>query len=693
VVILKSNKSWSISCILILILCSTLAFAADYETKWIAVGNLHDWFSNIGTEVETGRTFIIRDIQDGLRWPARFGDQDCKVSQALWIGARDYYDARSELTYSHKVVQAGPRNYDADNEFMPANFKMIGRFETPLVIINDIMASKLDSIENLDEIDPALPVDRMIYSVVNTSIGVTVTRKIFAFSQKYHDNYFINEYTFKNTGIIDEQGTLNQQTLNDVMFFFMRRYGISREGCLYGYNWLPISCSWGLNTMYDARNEYPESATGPTWADDAPPRCLFSWHGRHSEAEFDNIGGPYFSGDGHIGAAQYAGVITLHAQKSAYDMSDDPYQPATTYYYDSDAQFIFNHDQYDEAKMVQEYEVMMAGHPETRHADAVGDGFADQYMGTPGGFSQSQGFGPYNLEVGDSVRIVIAEGVAGLSRELCYEIGANWLAETGSYTLPSGSSTSDRDEYKNAWVATGQDSLFQTFYRALDAYKNGISIPQPPHPPEIFVVETGSDRIVLQWANNSEMHPEFAGYKLYRAEGSTESDYQLIFQCDKNNLVNLFEDLNVVPETDYFYYITAFDDGSTNDIQPGVPLESSKFYTMTSKPARLFLIGIESDNLNIIPTEFTLNQNYPNPFNPSTTISFGIPKASHVSIDIYDINGKLVDSPVDAYYEAGTHSHVWTAQNNTGGPLASGIYFYQMKAGTTILHKKLVLVR
>ena len=43
----------------------------------------------------------------------------------------------------------------------------------------------------------------MVFNVVNTTMGVTLTRRIMAFSQQYHDNYYIKEYTFKNTGYVD----------------------------------------------------------------------------------------------------------------------------------------------------------------------------------------------------------------------------------------------------------------------------------------------------------------------------------------------------------------------------------------------------------------------------------------------------------------------------------------------------------
>jgi len=79
-----------------------------------------------------------------------------------------------------------------------------------------------------------------------------------------------------------------------------------------------------------------------------------------------------------------------------------------------------------------------------------------------------------------------------------------------------------------------------------------------------------------------------------------------------------------------------------------------------------------------IPTEFRLSQNYPNPFNPSTTISFGLPADSRVSIIIYDMVGQKVMEINAKEYKAGNHEVSINA-----GTLSSGIYFYNFIAEGT----------
>lgn len=81
---------------------------------------------------------------------------------------------------------------------------------------------------------------------------------------------------------------------------------------------------------------------------------------------------------------------------------------------------------------------------------------------------------------------------------------------------------------------------------------------------------------------------------------------------------------------------------------------------------------------NILPWEYDLQQNYPNPFNPSTTIRFALPEAAEVSLNIYDLRGRLVSSFADQHLEAGYHDFVWSGRDKLGKSLAAGMYYCRM---------------
>jgi hypothetical protein len=100
------------------------------------------------------------------------------------------------------------------------------------------------------------------------------------------------------------------------------------------------------------------------------------------------------------------------------------------------------------------------------------------------------------------------------------------------------------------------------------------------------------------------------------------------------------------------------------------------------------IVSVEQNNSDNIPREFYLSQNYPDPFNPSTKISWQSPVNSFQTLKIYDVLGNEVSTLVDEYKSAGSYEIEWNA---SGFP--SGIYFYQLKAGSFIETKKMILLK
>ena len=89
----------------------------------------------------------------------------------------------------------------------------------------------------------------------------------------------------------------------------------------------------------------------------------------------------------------------------------------------------------------------------------------------------------------------------------------------------------------------------------------------------------------------------------------------------------------------------------------------------------------------IVPN-FELYQNYPNPFNPTTTIRYELPSSSMVRLSVYDILGREVSILVDERKNAGSYEVKFDGSN-----LSSGVYFYQLQAGTFVQSRKLLLLR
>jgi Secretion system C-terminal sorting domain len=124
----------------------------------------------------------------------------------------------------------------------------------------------------------------------------------------------------------------------------------------------------------------------------------------------------------------------------------------------------------------------------------------------------------------------------------------------------------------------------------------------------------------------------------------------------------------------------------------GVPIDNGVSDTVGAK----WVIFLYYDNSTIsgivkskeIPDQFILMQNYPNPFNPTTTINYSVPAVSLVTIKVYDLLGREVETLVNDEKNAGNYSTVFNA-----GKLSSGIYFYQLEAGHSIATKKMVLMK
>lgn len=648
--------------LLLLLVSGALAQPAQ-EVRWLRVGNLHSWYSSLGSELEIGRTGSETEQTDGMRWPAQYVWQDNVAGKAMWIGTTNFFDRKLNSTVPHKVVAVGTRGADPAGEIMPVSFRMIGRFRAPNVIVDGDPATENRLNDVLDEVDETLVPDRMIVNELNTSIGLTVTRKLMAFSQQNHDNYFIYDYVLKNTGIIDRQGTRDPKTLTGVVLYFQYRYALGKESFFLGF--APSNnVDWGRNTVNQVVGTNPA-------APDFEFRAQYSWYGKHSQSPVDDLGAPNHVLDGRLTSAKYIGFVTLHADKSATDKSDDPSQPSTTFYIGSDTGPQAS-NQFDPGLMTRKYEAMTKGHSPVSHADQIGEGFANIFGNDAGGFAQGQGFGPYDLAPGDSIHIVFAEAVDGLSREQCVALGKQWFDNAAPFTLPNGSTTSNRDQFKNAWVKTGIDSLYRTFRHAGQNFKNGYAIPQPPPPPSIFEVRSGGDRISLSWADNAASWPGFDGYKIYRATGKPDTTYTEIFSCNRANVVHTFDDVTARRGFDYYYYIVSKDDGSKNDVHPGVPLVSSKFYTMTNAPA--YLRRPAADDLADIRV-------VPNPYNirarelqfgsvaPDRIAFFGLPP--ECTIKIFTERGDLIET---LEHTDGSGDELWDSLTSSRQVVVSGLY-------------------
>jgi hypothetical protein len=128
-----------------------------------------------------------------------------------------------------------------------------------------------------------------------------------------------------------------------------------------------------------------------------------------------------------------------------------------------------------------------------------------------------------------------------------------------------------------------------------------------------------------------------------------------------------FVDINVEPGKTYSYYLAVQD-------------RDGRFVSRTSQATVPVLNA-------------ALGQNVPNPFNPATVIAFTLPAADHVTLSVYDSNGRLVKTLVDGVREFGTHEVEWKGLDRAGNSVGSGVYFYRLVTGNFRESRKMLLLK
>lgn len=688
----RDIKKYLILVTLVLSFMSTALFAQG-NTKWMAVGSLHNWYSDYGAEIEEG---LSSSQQFGLRWPANRKFMDMQAAKSLWIGVKNFTDASQfgGETFSHKVIHLGPR-VNGSNTFFPVEWKMISKFPTPSVFVDDFESYQLAA-EN-DEIDPDLPYDRMIYNEVNTQIGATIKRKIYQFGQEYHDNYIVQEVTIVNTGNVDGDPDIElpNTTLEDFYIYYQYRWAISRNTRYVIGN----SSGWGINTMCDVRGDGLGDEYGTS---DEDVRATFAWHGRYpSFTSYDNLGAPIWIPNtqgglisptdtvGRLGSSQFAGVVTLHADRNTSDRSDDKSQPSTTMFTESDADYNSQNDSFNPIKMTREYNIMSSGN-RPRHAWIVEpegnfiEAKSDPALGTTGGHSNANGYGPYTIAPGDSIKIVWAEAAAGLSWENNIKIGRQYKnGEINAFE-------------KNTHVLSGYDSLFQTFRRSIANWNdgNGFSIPQAPYPPSTFTVKSGGDKIDLFWEHTGE-GPAVSGFEIYRATGDWDSTYTLVHTAEPGE--TSYEDSLLIRGVDYYYHILSVGEESDNNgggmTPAGVKLKSSPFYTQSYDPANLKRPPGETlADFRIVPNPYIISADPNNllfPARENRLAFFDIP--GRCVIKIYTELGELI---YEILHEDGSGDEFWDLNTESNQLVVSGIYIAvvtDLDTGETGIQKFVVI--
>jgi len=244
----------------------------------------------------------------------------------------------------------------------------------------------------------------------------------------------------------------------------------------------------------------------------------------------------------------------------------------------------------------------------------------------------------YALNAGGDTYISSTSGIEYIDDE-----STGWLSGGSTYSTT------------NAIAGTEDDELYQTERYGDFSY----SVP----------LDNGSYDIVFKFA---EIYQDAQGARVFHVDMEGE---------------RIIRDLDIIFRTDQF---TAYDVVMPVDITDG---ELNIELINVTDNAKLSALEIRSEEGGLeepakIPSDYFLGQNYPNPFSPATRIQYGLPRAAHVRIDLYNVSGQRVGVLLDKKQSAGYHSVDFYAEN-----LATGIYFYTIEANDFSQTRKMILVK
>ncbi len=553
-----------------------LSFVFKFEPKWLDIGAYQNEYSDSGA-----RSVDLIDETRGMEYPGilRYSGHDYR--EGFWIGVKDWTDPEGQY-HPYFVIQEG-QYVSGFNVIFPVEHRLVGRYENTVVEVNGEPASK-NKVE-LDEINPNLAADRIVYNTFNTAVGVTTTRKMYAYANPFHENYHIIESRYCNTGNVDadDEIELPTQTLRDVFFFGFHRWR-GNEQASWSYS---TAQTWGsynmIDVVGDGNEDYPVDFT-----------AIYLWAGndgyQSSRQGYSSLGSPLYATErdgaefgrpnlvaptdtvGRLSGPTMVGRSILHADNSPTDNTYDPLQqPHTLGWGDNDASAYSSSVPSQDGnsrithEFAYEYGILTYENPALNpgcascssrmyphyadRRDPSKDFWDPSYEAywRPGGFSPIIAYGPYDMAPGECVDVTVSEGIAGLSFDAATKIGqqfneggrddAGVIAYDANRDGSIETTPFDYDnvfvgteaQTKNQWVMSGRDSLYQMFYRARDVYEASnkmttYPIVEPPRAPQRFSLWSQPNSIALDWMPASG-GPEIIHWELYRTENWVDNLY------------------------------------------------------------------------------------------------------------------------------------------------------------------------
>ena len=576
-------------------------------------------------------------------------------------------------------------------------FKKYWKYEPPLRLVNDEDLSTSDWRASYEEVDGTIATEQMGIAQCRTSMGITVTEKVYLFGNPGFDDFAIVEYVFKYTGEtpnVDKNG-------NPIV------YSDPIQDCYLGIKYFPIigddkvvpnSGGWQENTDDWVDYTYGEDIDGDGQMDTL--RVMYGWDGNAGVTTEDDEGDPLISSSGIFLSTQYPGVAVLHVDRAPNDPTNDKFQPHLSYVSWGAISSRNSLTSGPQGPGIAEvYNILTAGGELTPPLDwglwnSTGTENWLRPLSQPSdptdAFSQigTMAFGPYQFNnVGDSIRIVLCHTVGSISWEKAIELGAQW--KTGSITSLD----------KNKILRSGRDSLFakiesvkELFVTPEGNYDFDIKtisekISPPPPWPGMVKISSVVAGCKVEWSEVGEA----VAYRVYRRlqptfyieQPGTET-YPLVFQTGGENpgdeieydpaLTTSWTDENVVPAQYYWYYVTAINVAG---------VESSHFVSRSNPTAGDLTRGGVTP-YEKPPENISSIQVVPNPYHIKSVRLYnrtldlldfvGLPAGCRIRI--FTQSGDLISTIDHELQVPPSSAESWEMRTSTNQTIASGLYVY-----------------
>jgi hypothetical protein len=626
----------------------------------------------------------------------------------LMVGQRLTWQDPGGSTYQVQVAQMmQDKGTDFADALVPVSgaFKRVWKYPYPAKMIQGNDWTDVQAVG--DPVDPNLPSYVMIYNKSqvwpNYNGGIQMERWMYGFANREYDDFVIQEFVFTNT---------SSTTRNDV--YFTMGAGIGKHG-YYPYD------VWGNYTgvTYD-KYVTNDPSYDPSTGDSL--RIWMAWDADQDVTAVDERGYPHNIW-GDIEEPQAFGHLCIHADKSTTDESDDPRQPhkagwATRNLYPPSTEA--THDELYEfisapwwtgegdgayAQVVDGnrnpdpngyYRVLIPGTHQKDHSPYVEEDKTSLFS-----------FGPYQMNPGEDVRIVMAI-VAGVSsdavapidrvfqnaRRMSIDVGAAYDNLSGSrrprIPLPydvvdlfgnvvpglTAGSNEISEDVKNSFIEISQQYCRRNASRAVRLWQNGnvskgsgsFGINLAPASPSVNH-KSVPGKIELTWDAVSGAQ-SYNIYRLYKRKPALVSPTDSTYLYYTNTTATSYDDENVVVGEDYYYIVTAVDANG---------LESSLFLNRTGTSSDLLqeaLIPTRAPSLDwkeavtVVPNPFHIQAS--NKYGGRRLSFFNLPP--YAKIHIYTMTGDRVQT-IDHFDGSGNAD--WERQDTfTTMEVVSGVYLY-----------------